>query len=30
MTPEKHRRVGDLADELFRDMVRRITDKDQS
>jgi hypothetical protein len=29
MTPEEHRRVGDLADALWRDMVRRITDKDQ-
>jgi hypothetical protein len=25
MTPEEHRRVGDLADALWRDMVRRIT-----
>jgi hypothetical protein len=24
MTPEEHRRVGDLADALWRDMVRRI------
>ena len=23
MTPEEHQRVGDLADQLFRDMVRR-------
>src|SRR6187200_1844965 len=23
MTPEEHRRVGDLADELFRTIVRR-------
>ena len=30
MTPEEHRRVGDLADALWRDMVRGITDKDQS
>jgi hypothetical protein len=30
VTPEEHRRVGDLADALWRDMVRRITDKDQS
>jgi hypothetical protein len=29
MTPEEHRRVGDLADALWRDMVRRITGKDQ-
>jgi hypothetical protein len=29
MTPEEHRRVGDLADALWRDMVRRITDKGQ-
>jgi hypothetical protein len=28
MTPEEHRRVSDLADALWRDMVRRI--KDQS
>jgi hypothetical protein len=25
MTPEEHRRVGDLADALWRDMVRRVT-----
>jgi hypothetical protein len=30
MTPQEHRRVGDLADALWRDMVRRITNKDQS
>jgi hypothetical protein len=30
VTPEEHRRVGDLADALWRDMVRGITDKDQS
>jgi hypothetical protein len=30
MTPEEHQRRGDLADALWRDMVRRITDKDQS
>jgi hypothetical protein len=30
VTPEEHRRVGDLADALWRDMVRRISDKDQS
>ena len=29
MTPEEHRRVGDLADALWRDMVRRITGKGQ-
>jgi hypothetical protein len=29
MTPEEHRRVGDLADALWRDMVRQITDKGQ-
>jgi hypothetical protein len=28
VTPEEHRRVGDLADALWRDMVRGI--KDQS
>jgi hypothetical protein len=28
MTPEEHRRVGDLADALWRDMVRRISEKD--
>jgi hypothetical protein len=25
MTPEEHRRVGDLADALFREIVRRAT-----
>jgi hypothetical protein len=30
VTPEEHWRVGDLADALWRDMVRRITGKDQS
>jgi hypothetical protein len=30
VTPEEHRRVGDLADALWRDMVRGITDKGQS
>jgi hypothetical protein len=30
MTPEEHRRVGDLADALWRDMVQRVTGKDQS
>jgi hypothetical protein len=30
VTPEEHRRVGDLADALWRDMVRRVTGKDQS
>jgi hypothetical protein len=29
MTPEEHQRRGDLADALWRDMVRRITDKGQ-
>jgi hypothetical protein len=29
VTPEEHQRVGDLADALWRDMVSRITDKDQ-
>jgi hypothetical protein len=29
MTPEEHRRVGDLADALWRDLVRRVTGKDQ-
>jgi len=24
MTPEEHKRRGDAADELFREMVRRI------
>jgi hypothetical protein len=27
VTPEEHRLVGDLADALWRDMARRITDK---
>jgi hypothetical protein len=28
VTPEEHRREGDLADELWREMVRRVTGKD--
>jgi hypothetical protein len=30
MTPEEHRRVGDLADALWQEMVRRLTGKDQA
>jgi hypothetical protein len=29
MKPEEHRRVGDLADALWRDMVSRIAGKQQ-
>ena len=28
MTPEEHRRRGDAADALFREMVRRAAGKD--
>jgi hypothetical protein len=29
MTPEEHRRRGDAADAMFREMKRRIADKDR-
>ena len=30
LTPEEHRRRGDAADALFREMVRRAAGKDRS
>jgi hypothetical protein len=29
MTPEEHKRRGDVADALWRELVRRVADKDQ-